>query len=392
MDKSYVIHKSIFWDQVGPGRSLLLSHLDLELTERCNNACQHCYINLPQEDLSAKQREMTTSQWKEILCQAADLGALSVRFTGGEPLLREDFAKLYLFARRLGLMVSVFTNGRRITPELADLFACIPPLGKIEVTVYGMHPESYDAAACAPGAYFEFRQGIQHLLDRGVPFLVKGALLPSNKHEVEELEAWAATLPGMDGPLSFSMFFDQRGRRDSLARSRLINQVRIAPEEGVRLLVRQEDKYREEMQQFCSRFMGPEGDALFNCGAGKGGCVDAYGKFQPCMLLRDPALTYDTQTGSLGNALTHFFPRLKEIKSTNPVYIERCARCFLHGLCEQCPGKSWMENGTLDTPVEYICQVAHAQARYLGLLREGERAWEVQDGRDRVAAMGKRGE
>ncbi len=28
----------------------LLSHLDIELTERCNNACQHCYINCPEND------------------------------------------------------------------------------------------------------------------------------------------------------------------------------------------------------------------------------------------------------------------------------------------------------------------------------------------------------
>ena len=36
-----------------------------------------------------------------------------------------------------------------------------------------------------------------------------------------------------------------------------------------------------------------------------------------------------------------------------------------------------MEHGTLDTPVEYLCEAAHAEARYLGLLSEGERAWEV---------------
>jgi len=37
--------------------------------------------------------------------------------------------------------------------------------------------------------------------------------------------------------------------------------------------------------------------------------------------------------------------------------------------------KSWEEHGTLDTPVEYLCEVAHAQARYLGLVKESEKAW-----------------
>ena len=86
-------------------------------------------------------------------------------------------------------------------------------------------------------------------------------------------------------------------------------------------------------------------------------------------------------------ALTEFFPRLREMRATNPDYLNRCARCFLKGLCEQCPAKSWQEHGTLDTPVEYLCDVAHAQARYLGLLGASERAWELEREvwRERVA-------
>lgn len=72
----------------------------IELTERCNNDCIHCCINLPVNDSAAKGREMTTDQVKTILKEAADLGCLEVRFTGGEPLLRPDFEELYLFARR----------------------------------------------------------------------------------------------------------------------------------------------------------------------------------------------------------------------------------------------------------------------------------------------------
>ncbi len=44
------------------------------------------------------------------------------------------------------------------------------------------------------------------------------------------------------------------------------------------------------------------------CG-GENGCVDAYGRYQPCMLLRDPQLSYYLHSGSLRNALTYFFPR-----------------------------------------------------------------------------------
>jgi radical SAM protein with 4Fe4S-binding SPASM domain len=361
------------------GKQPLLGHLDIELTERCNNDCIHCCINLPVCDQRSEARELATDEVKRILREAAELGCMQVRYTGGEPLLREDFEELYLFARRLGIKVLLFTNARLITPRLADLWARIPPRVFIEVTVYGMRAESYEAVSRAPGSYAQFRQGVDLLLDRKVPFIVKQALLPANRPEMEEFEAWAATIPWMDKPPVYSMFFDLRNRRDLPAKNRQIEALRLAPEDGATLLARQGNGYLKEMTEFCGKFLGPPGDKLFACGAGAGGCVDAYGRLQPCMGVRAPGFSYDLRAGSLREAITDFFPRVLAVKATNPAYLERCARCFLKSLCEQCPAKSWAETGTLDTPIEYLCDVAHTQARRLGLLHPGERAWTVTD-------------
>jgi MoaA/NifB/PqqE/SkfB family radical SAM enzyme len=156
-----------------------------------------------------------------IFREAAELGALTIRVTGGEPLLREDFAELYLYARRLGLKVLLFTNARRITPELADLLARVPPLERIEVTVYGMHEETYEAVTRVPGSYAGFRRGVALLLEKKVPFVVKGAILPPNRGELDEFESWAATLPWMERSPPCSMFFDRRAgtRRRKIAGS-----------------------------------------------------------------------------------------------------------------------------------------------------------------------------
>jgi radical SAM protein with 4Fe4S-binding SPASM domain len=386
-DDGYVARRSLAQQPLFQGHRPLLGHLDVELTERCNNACQHCYINLPAGDARAAQRELPAEAWQEVLRQAAELGALSVRFTGGEPLLRPDFPEIYLGARRLGMKVVLFTNGRLITPEIADLLARVPPLKKVEISVYGMHPESYDAVACAPGAFAEFRRGIGLLLERGIPFVVKSVLLPPNRAEIDEFEAWARAMPAMDRNPSYSVFLDLRARRDSPARNRQIAGLRFSPEEGVALFARDAEEYRRSTAQFLAQFSGPQGERLFECGAGEAGCVDAYGSYQMCMLVRHPDMVYDLQRGTLRQALTEVFARWREARATNPSYLERCARCFLKGLCEQCPGKSWAEHGTLDTPVEYLCRVAHAQARYLGLLADDERAWEVADWRERVAAL-----
>lgn len=362
----------------------LLSWLDMELTERCNNNCIHCCINLPADDLVARERELSTEEIKNILKEAVSLDCMVVRFTGGEPLLREDFEELYIFSRKLGLKVLLLTNATLITQRLAELFAHIPPLEKIEVTVYGMREKSYEAITRVTGSFEAAWKGINLLLKKRVPFVVKSALLPSNKDEIEAFEAWAATIPWMDRPPSYSMFFDLRCRRDGL-KNQLITSLRLSPAEGLKILTRRKDKYIKGMQEFCSKFMRPSGDKLFSCGSGVGGgCVDAYGNFQPCMMLRHPDTVYNLRKGSLKDALTNFFPKIREIKAANPDYLRRCAKCFLKGLCEQCPAKSWMEHGTLDTPVEYLCEIAHTQARFLGLIRDGERAWEIEDWRKRI--------
>jgi radical SAM protein with 4Fe4S-binding SPASM domain len=373
------INKAFLWKNFKP----LLGRLDMELTERCNNNCIHCCINLPADDFEAKKKELSTREIKNILKEAVSLGSTVVRFTGGEPLLRDDFEELYIFARKSGLEVLLFTNAALITSELIDLFKRIPPLERIEVTVYGMKKASYEEVTRATGSFEAAQEGINLLLENKIPFVVKGALLPANKDEIDEFERWSATIPWMDNPPSYSMFFDLRGRRDE-KKNELIKKLRLSPQEGLKILTRRKDEYVKEMKEFCSKFMRPTEDKLFSCGAGCGGCVDAYGKFQPCMMLRHPACAYDFKKGSLKDALTNFFPKLREIKANNSEYLKRCARCFLKGLCEQCPAKSWTEHGTLDTPVEYLCDVAHAQARFLGLVKEDEKAWEVDDWKRRI--------
>lgn len=77
-------------------RKPLLTKLDIELTERCNNDCIHCYINQPADDEDIKKGELGTHELKKIIDEAAALGCLTVKFTGGEPLLREDFEEIYV--------------------------------------------------------------------------------------------------------------------------------------------------------------------------------------------------------------------------------------------------------------------------------------------------------
>lgn len=372
------------WNKKKP----ILIQMDLELTERCNNDCIHCYINLPAGDRDATGRELSTREWRGLLEETASLGCLSVRFTGGEPLLREDFEEIYVHARRLGLKTVLYTNATLITRRLAELLTRIPPLEKVEVSVYGLDKESCEEVTRNPGSFEAAMNGIRFLEGFRIPFVLKSAVLPPNRAEIERLRDWAGRKAGMEEPVSLAMFYYLRARRDSVAKNMRIGGLRLRPDEGIALLSPDRKRYIAEMRGLFEGVFGLPGKRLFRCGAGTGsGCIDSYGHLQACLPLRHPETCYDARTGSIKDAFMDFFPKLREREASNTEYLSRCARCFLNTLCEQCPAQSWMEHGTLDTPVDFFCEVAHAQARDLGLLAEDEKAWEVLDWKRRVEAF-----
>jgi len=381
---TYIVRKNLnkerLWQNGGPK----LARLDIELTERCNNNCVHCYINQPQGQQDLIEEEMSTEMVKDILEQAATLGCLSVRLTGGEPLLRPDFAEIYLYARRKGIKVVLFSNATLITAELITLFKKYPPGEPIEITLYGMKEQSYEAVSRVKGSFAAAMQGISLLIENHIPIVLKSIRLPGSDEEIDEFRHFAEkhSVNGKAGGIS--MDFNLRGRRDNEQKNTRISRLRATPQQTLAILSRDEDGYRKGQQQFAEKFMRPGGVDLFNCGCGKGGSVDAYGKLQPCLLMRHPDLVYDLKNGTIQEALDHYFPKVLQQQAQDPLYLERCAICFLKGLCNQCPAWSWMENGTLDTPVQYLCDVAHEQARFLGLINADEKAWQVENWQERI--------
>ena len=159
----YIIRQYTHQSNPWQDKPKFLSHLTIELTERCNNDCIHCCINLPADDAEAKKTELTTDQVKHVLSEAASMGCLKLHITGGEPLLRNDFAELYLFARKLGLKVLLFTNATLIDHNLVELFKQVPPLVEIEVTVYGMEKASYEGVTRKKGSFEQAWRGIRLL-------------------------------------------------------------------------------------------------------------------------------------------------------------------------------------------------------------------------------------
>ena len=91
-------------------------------------------------------------QWLELARQAVDNGMVFLLLTGGEVFLRPDFFEIYTPLTRMGLVLTLFTNGTLITDEIASRLAEAPP-SRTEITLYGATAETYEAVTGIPGSY-----------------------------------------------------------------------------------------------------------------------------------------------------------------------------------------------------------------------------------------------
>ena len=82
--------------------------LCLELTYRCPLACPWCSNPV---DYERYGNELTTEEWKRVLHEGRELGALQLGFTGGEPMLRKDLEELVGEAHGLGYYTNLITSG-----------------------------------------------------------------------------------------------------------------------------------------------------------------------------------------------------------------------------------------------------------------------------------------
>ena len=325
----------------------------LETTYRCNLNCVHCYVNQPAGSVEERERELSLPRLKQLVDEIVAEGTLFVLFTGGEVLVRPDFPELYLYARSKGLLVTIFTNGTLVTDRIADFFAEHPP-DKIEISLYGMTPETYDRVTRVPGSFEKCVAGIKKLADRKLTLTLKTMALSWNHHEIEAMEAFAK---GLGLPFRFDSSLNPRVDCGASRNAEL----QLDPERALALDLASPERM-EGFREFCERFTRPDAEygaeRVYTCGAGQSSfTVDPYGRLQMCQLSRKSF--HDLKRGSFADGWHGLFPKLRaRTWQSNDV----CRRCSLMALCGSCPGAAEMETGDIEGVVPSFCELAHLRA------------------------------
>jgi radical SAM protein with 4Fe4S-binding SPASM domain len=339
---------------------------DLDLTARCNNDCNHCYINIPAEDEESRKKELSLDQIANIAGQAVHLGTLWCLLSGGEPLIREDFEEIYVMLKRKGLLVSLYTNATLINDHHIELFKQYPPRD-IEVTVYGITLETYAKVTNRPDNFEPFIRGLNRLLDNNIPVRLKTMALRSNLHEFSQIAAFCRK--HTKDYFRFDPHLHLRYDRDP-ERNRRILSERLIPEE-IAAIDHEDPSRSDSLKKDCQILISDSlktGDRshLFTCGLGRNSfSVSHDGQFRLCPSLWEPGCIYDLKKGSLAEAWETFAPHILAMPPSKPDIREKCLKCPIFNLCQWCPANAYLEHGQLECRPDYFCEVAHARSEAL---------------------------
>ena len=155
---------------------------DLALTYGCNNACGHCY----NEEERAGTPSLTLGEWEQVLDRLHSIGVPHMIFTGGEPTLHPDLVELIGYARALGMVTGVNSNGRRFADEGFTRSVADAGLSHLQVTLQSHRADVHNGMT-GTESFDETVAGVRNALDAGLYTITNTTLTGKNADQAEEI-------------------------------------------------------------------------------------------------------------------------------------------------------------------------------------------------------------
>lgn len=189
-----------------------LRYLELQITDRCNLRCKHCYIDPPpshterrEESYPESFHELSLDQIKTILREFEDLQGLRIMITGGEPLLHGDFESINRMLPDFLIRKVLFSNGLLLNRELLrDLH-----VDEIQISIDGLQ-QAHDALR-GTGTFVRSMESIRLCLEMGFEVSISTMVHAENLGDFDSMELlfkemgirdWTVDVPCISGRLA----------------------------------------------------------------------------------------------------------------------------------------------------------------------------------------------
>lgn len=324
----------------------------LELTPLCNMNCDMCFVHLGVEEMKQKGRLRSAEEWIELGKEMKDAGTLFVLFTGGEPLMHPEFKKIYVAFKKMGMILTVNTNGTMIDEQWVDFFVKYPPR-RINLTLYGKDERTYQNLCHYPDGFKKALRAIQLLQERNVDVKVNGSITPQNAGDIDEL---FSIVDQLEAVWKFDTYMYPASRE----RTALFDgESRLTPEEAAasRVKIMEKRQGREKFPAFAQHFLqqgkvepGEYAPGRVKCRAGRSSfMVNWQGMMRPCVMLSAPEEpVFDAGLLTAWEKITEKFGKVR--------LSAKCSACTMREVCQTCAACAVLETGSFEEVPEYMCR------------------------------------
>ncbi len=323
--------------------------LAINLTRRCNLACDHCYMDAATLR-DGGPNELSTDEIRGLLDNIAERGTdTMVVLTGGEPLLRRDLEEMVAHGTDLGLSMVVGTNGVLLTEQRVKALQEAGAMG-VGISLDSLDPAYHDQFRGSPGSWAKTLAGMDACRHNGLPFQVHFSVTNGNAHEVPSFIDFARSA----GAHVLNIFFLVcTGRGESMSDiaperyEQVLNQLIEAQEASTDLIIRarcaphfKRIAYQRDPASPLTRAEGYEG----------GGCLAG---IHYCRITPEGAVTACPYIPlEEGNIREHPFWEIWEHSTTfkelrNPALTGKCGECEFQKLCGGCRARPLAMGDTL---------------------------------------------
>ena len=169
----------------------------VSLTDRCNFDCVYCHnegLGDTRGPMAPQDDELTADEVVRVLEVATEFGVDAVKFTGGEPMLREDLEEI-IRRTPAALEVSLTTNGTFLPGRAEDLADA--GLARVNVSQDAMDPATF-AAVTKTGAFDRVLDGVDAAVEAGLtPVKLNMVVFEQTAPHIPAMVDRVATSPGL---------------------------------------------------------------------------------------------------------------------------------------------------------------------------------------------------
>jgi radical SAM protein with 4Fe4S-binding SPASM domain len=183
-----------------------LRYLELQITNKCNLKCRHCYIGDKERDTAKgrEKEELSLDQIKAILREFEEMQGLRVLISGGEPLMHSQFQEINAILPEFHIRKVLITNSILLTSTILSGLN----VHEIQVSIDGLE-HAHDSLR-GKGAFRSAIDGIRKTLDAGFQVSVSTMVHGKNLGDFDKMgklfrglgvKDWTVDVPCITGRL-----------------------------------------------------------------------------------------------------------------------------------------------------------------------------------------------